>query len=59
MYIDIFRGEWQEGLKLMFRDRYLYDLGTFNNALYEKERPDLDKGKLPDCAGDGMAKGIL
>ncbi len=36
MYIDIFRGEWQEGLKLMFRDRYLYDLGTFNNALYER-----------------------
>lgn len=36
---DVFRGEWQEGLRLMFRDRYLYDLEKFDNTLYE--RPDL------------------
>jgi formylglycine-generating enzyme required for sulfatase activity len=36
MYADIFRGEWQNGLRLMFRDRYLYDLEKFDNSLYER-----------------------
>jgi gamma-glutamyl hercynylcysteine S-oxide synthase len=35
----IFKGEWQNGLRIMFRDRYLYDLTRFDNALFE--RPDL------------------
>ncbi|MBE0675714.1 MAG: SUMF1/EgtB/PvdO family nonheme iron enzyme [Bacteroidales bacterium] len=39
IYSDVFSGTWQEGLQLMFRDRYLYDIGTFDNTLYE--RPDL------------------
>jgi formylglycine-generating enzyme required for sulfatase activity len=39
MYTDVFRGEWQQGLRLMFRDRYLYDLDKFDNTLFE--RPDL------------------
>ena len=36
VYADLFRGEWQEGLRLMFRDRYLYDLVKFDNSLYER-----------------------
>lgn len=36
MYADIFRGEWQNGLRLMFRDRYLYDLEKFDNSLYDR-----------------------
>ncbi len=40
MHIDTFGGEWQNGLRLMFRDRYLYDLDNFDNSLYE--RKDLD-----------------
>ncbi|MDX9947855.1 MAG: formylglycine-generating enzyme family protein [Bacteroidales bacterium] len=36
IYADIFRGEWQNGLKLMFRDRYLYDISDFDNSLYER-----------------------
>jgi iron(II)-dependent oxidoreductase len=36
IYADIFRGEWQNGLRLMFRDRYLYDLEKFDNSLYER-----------------------
>jgi len=36
IYADIFRGEWQNGLRLMFRDRYLYDLEKFDNTLYER-----------------------
>jgi formylglycine-generating enzyme required for sulfatase activity len=39
IYTGIFRGEWQQGLRLMFRDRYLYDLDKFDNKLFE--RPDL------------------
>ena len=36
VYADVFRGEWQNGLRLMFRDRYLYDLEKFDNSLYER-----------------------
>ena len=39
MYAGLFRGEWQDGLRLIFRDRYLYDLDTFDESLYK--RPDL------------------
>ena len=38
-YVDTYTGEWQNGLRLMFRDRWLYDLVSFDNSLYE--RPDL------------------
>jgi iron(II)-dependent oxidoreductase len=37
VHADVFRGEWQEGLRLMFRDRYLYDLEEFDNSLFERE----------------------
>jgi gamma-glutamyl hercynylcysteine S-oxide synthase len=39
MYADVFKGEWQNGLRMMFRDRYIYDIDKFDNSLYE--RPDL------------------
>jgi formylglycine-generating enzyme required for sulfatase activity len=39
MYTGIFKGEWQNGLRLMFRDKYLFDLDKFDNTLYN--RPDL------------------
>ncbi|MBM3420739.1 MAG: formylglycine-generating enzyme family protein [Bacteroidetes bacterium] len=39
IYADTYRGQWQDGMKLMFRDRYLYDLEVFDNSLFE--RPDL------------------
>ncbi|MDZ7738746.1 MAG: SUMF1/EgtB/PvdO family nonheme iron enzyme [Bacteroidales bacterium] len=37
LYGDVFTGSWQDGLKLMFRDRYLYDLAGFDNSMYERE----------------------
>lgn len=37
LYADLFTGEWQNGLRLMFRDRYLHDLDTFDNTLFERE----------------------
>jgi formylglycine-generating enzyme required for sulfatase activity len=36
MHASTFSGEWQNGLRHMFRDRYLYDLEKFDNTLYER-----------------------
>ena len=36
-YADLFKGPWQEGLRLMFQDRYLYDLASFDNSLFERK----------------------
>jgi iron(II)-dependent oxidoreductase len=36
MYLDFFTGQWQNGLKLMFQHRYLYDLEAFNDNLYKR-----------------------
>lgn len=38
-YADSYQGDWQEGLRLMFQDRMLYDVepGMFNNSLFERE----------------------
>ena len=37
VHADLFKGEWQNGLRIMFRDRYLYDIEKFDNSLYERE----------------------
>lgn len=34
---EIFKGEWQSGLRKIFRDRYLFDLEKFDNTLYERK----------------------
>lgn len=39
LYADLFAGPWQEGLRKVFQERYLYDVEDFDNALFE--RPDL------------------
>ncbi|MCE5174921.1 MAG: SUMF1/EgtB/PvdO family nonheme iron enzyme [Bacteroidales bacterium] len=38
-WIDQYQGEWQNGLRLMFQDRLLYDIpvGTFDNSLLQRE----------------------
>ncbi len=36
-YADMYMGIWQNGLKKMFHDRYLYDLDSFDNSLYDRE----------------------
>ncbi len=36
-YADIHRGEWQEGLRKMFQERYLYDVTDFDESLYERK----------------------
>lgn len=37
LYGDVFTGPWQEGLRLVFHDRYLYDIDEFDNSLYERD----------------------
>lgn len=39
LWLDKYEGNWQNGLKLMFQDRLLYDvpIGTFDNSLFERE----------------------
>lgn len=39
LYVDTYRGGWQEGLRRMFQERYLYDLPQFDETLFD--RPDL------------------
>ncbi len=36
-YADLYKGNWQEGLRKMFQERHLYDLDSFDNTLYERE----------------------
>ena len=39
LYVDDHAGDWRAGLRMMFQERWLYDLDKFDNALFE--RPDL------------------
>ncbi len=38
-WLDKYQGDWQNGLRLMFQDRLLYDVhvGSFDNSLHERE----------------------
>ncbi|MFZ4521520.1 MAG: formylglycine-generating enzyme family protein [Bacteroidales bacterium] len=36
MYIDLHTGEWHNGLKMMFKDRWLYDLPGFDNSMFRR-----------------------
>lgn len=37
IWAESYTGDWQNGLRLMFRDRYLFDLRSFDNTLFERE----------------------
>ncbi|MBE0647656.1 MAG: SUMF1/EgtB/PvdO family nonheme iron enzyme [Bacteroidales bacterium] len=37
IWADIHTGDWHEGLKLMFQERWLYDLDTFDLAMFNRE----------------------
>ena len=37
IWVDIHTGDWHEGLKLMFQDRWLYDLPEFDLSMYDRE----------------------
>jgi len=37
IWADIYRGSWQEGMRLMFAGRWLYDTGRFDETLYQRD----------------------
>lgn len=39
IWVDRYDGDWQEGLRLMFQTRYLYDVapGTFDDSIFKRE----------------------
>jgi len=37
MYADTYHGVWQNGVRLMFQKRYLYDLKSFNDSLFQRK----------------------
>ncbi len=37
IWLDCHSGDWHQGLKMMFQDRWLYDLESFDNSLFERE----------------------
>lgn len=37
IWADLYSGPWQEGLRLMFSERWLYDLFSFDDALYNRD----------------------
>lgn len=37
IFVEIFSGEWQNGLRKMFRDKYLFDLEKFDDTLYSRK----------------------
>ncbi len=36
-FADNHSGDWREGLRLMFQKRWIYDLTSFDNSLYERK----------------------
>jgi formylglycine-generating enzyme required for sulfatase activity len=37
LYADLYTGKWQEGLRELFQQRYLYDVKNFNDSLYQRK----------------------
>jgi gamma-glutamyl hercynylcysteine S-oxide synthase len=37
LYVEPYRGDWQNGLRRLFQERYLFDLETFDESLYKRE----------------------
>ena len=36
-YADFYQGDWQQGLRRIFQERYLYDVEAFDETLYDRE----------------------
>ncbi len=37
LWFDVHHGEWQEGMKLFFQDRWLYDLPSFDGSMFKRK----------------------
>lgn len=40
IHADVFKGEWQNGLRMMFKDKYLYDTEKFDDSVYKIKELD-------------------
>lgn len=36
LYADFYSGDWQEGMRKLFQERYLYDVEKFDNTLFDR-----------------------
>lgn len=36
-FADVYSGDWQQGIRKIFQERYLYDVDRFDNSLFERE----------------------
>ncbi len=45
VFADLYEGEWQNGLKLMFQRKYLFDLESFDETLFNREDLRWIRGK--------------
>ncbi len=36
IYVDAHDGDWRDGMRMFFRDRWLYDLNAFDNTLFKR-----------------------
>ena len=52
-YFETFSGNWQEGIRKIFQEKYLYDLEEFDNSLFE--RNDLEWVRHTYVAGLNFA----
>ncbi|MDD4553276.1 MAG: SUMF1/EgtB/PvdO family nonheme iron enzyme [Bacteroidales bacterium] len=37
LWFDIHSGDWHQGMKMMFQERWLYDLKSFDNRLFQRD----------------------
>ena len=37
LYAEVYQGQWQEGLKRIFREKFLYDVASFDNELFDRK----------------------
>ncbi len=37
LYADLYSGAWQQGLRKIFQQRYLYDVKNFNDSLFQRK----------------------
>lgn len=37
LFFDLHKGDWHDGLKMMFRERYLYDLDNFDDSMFRRQ----------------------
>ncbi|AFK03154.1 Sulphatase-modifying factor protein [Emticicia oligotrophica DSM 17448] len=37
LYVDFYQGDWQEGIRKVFQENYLYDIEKFDDSMYQRK----------------------